>query len=184
MILKFKKLSPFAQFSLPANPGDAGYDLCVPTDIKKLVIPAFEYSRHQIDEHIDLTWTNKRLSEFYDGIANKVIINTKIALELPEGYYAQITEKSSVSGGKFNNKSGKWDMLGGIIVLAGTIDNGYRGAINVCLLNVTPYDFILTGGQKIAQLVIHKLNVFDLVEINELGETIRGESGFGSTGTH
>jgi len=64
----------------------------------------------------------------------------------------------------------------------GTIDADYRGEIGVILINLSDEDFIIEDGERIAQMVIHKHEQADWIEVNNLDETIRGAGGFGSTG--
>lgn len=67
---------------------------------------------------------------------------------------------------------------------AGVIDSDYRGEIKICLINNSNQDFVISHGDRIAQGILEKIKRFDSIEIvDELGETIRGEGGFGSTGT-
>lgn len=103
----------------------------------------------------------------------RTIVKTGLFIELPLGYEAQVRPRSGLAAKK------------GITVLnsPGTIDADYRGEIGVVLVNLSNEDFTITQGERIAQLVIakHERAVWELVE--ELGQTSRGEGGFGSTGT-
>lgn len=65
----------------------------------------------------------------------------------------------------------------------GTIDAGYRGELKVCLINLdlrTPIH--INRGERIAQLVVQKVELFDFTEADELDDTLRGDQGYGSTG--
>jgi dUTP pyrophosphatase len=98
-------------------------------------------------------------------------INTGIAVEIPKGYYGQIFDRSSM-GAK------------GLTVFGGVIDSGYRGEVIVCLHN-TAKDFswhTVSPGDKIAQMVILPVPEMQVVEVQELEESDRGEKGFGSSG--
>lgn len=64
----------------------------------------------------------------------------------------------------------------------GTIDNGYRGEIKAMFTNVSGGNYWVSVGEKVGQLVIHRLPEFKAVKVDELSETDRGENGFGSTG--
>jgi len=102
--------------------------------------------------------------------ATSTKIHTGISIELPEGYWAQICNRSSM--GKH-----------GFTVMGGIIDNAYRGEIMVMLTNPEQQEILsIEHGDKIAQLVIHKENKFGIDLVEELSITKRGESGFGSTG--
>ena len=64
----------------------------------------------------------------------------------------------------------------------GTIDSDYRGELRVALINLSKVPFEVTHGMRIAQLVIQAVEHADLVEVDSLDETERGEGGFGHTG--
>lgn len=97
------------------------------------------------------------------------MIATGVALEIPENYVGLVWDKSSI-GSK------------GIKTLGGVIDAQYRGEIKILLHNLedTPHTF--EAGHKIAQLLIQKIEFPELIEVDELSDTTRGEGGFGSTG--
>ncbi len=102
----------------------------------------------------------------------RAIVKTGLFIELPIGYEAQVRPRSGLAAKK------------GITVLnsPGTIDADYRGEIGVILVNLSNEDFTINHGERIAQLIIakHERAVWEEVEV--LGETSRGEGGFGSTG--
>lgn len=106
----------------------------------------------------------------------RVIVPTGIFIELPRGFEAQVRPRSGLA---FKN---------GVTVLntPGTIDNGFRGEIKVILINFGSEDFIIDNGMKIAQLCICPVatpsTILNIVSVDELSSTDRGESGFGSTG--
>lgn len=104
---------------------------------------------------------------------DRVIVKTGLFIELPIGYEAQVRPRSGLAAKK------------GITVLnaPGTIDADYRGEIGVILVNLSNENFIVENGERIAQLVISKHERAEWIEVKELSETIRGEGGFGSTGT-
>lgn len=102
------------------------------------------------------------------------LIPTGIAIAIPRGYEAQIRPRSGLAG-KF-----------GITLpnAPGTIDADYRGQIIVPLINLGREPYELTHGMRIAQMVIAAVAHAEIVEVDELDETRRGQNGFGSTGTH
>ncbi len=102
----------------------------------------------------------------------RVSVSTGIAMALPEGYVALVWDKSGVSH-KF-----------GVKVLGGVIDSGYRGEYLVGLVNLSQESFEIKVGQKIAQLLIQKVEHPEVEEVAELDETSRGDGRFGSTGVH
>ncbi len=93
-----------------------------------------------------------------------------ITSELPEGYFVRFHPKSGLA------------VKNGIDVLAGVIDNGYRGEWIVVLVNLGSEPKEFKSGDKIAQAIVQKLEATEIVEVDELSETQRGEGGFGSTG--
>lgn len=99
------------------------------------------------------------------------LIDTGIAIELPEGYEAQVRPRSGLA-------------TKGITVMntPGTIDNDYRGEIKIIMVNHAHQMFTINKGDRIAQLVIAPFYKAEVKEVEELSETERGESGFGSTG--
>ena len=102
--------------------------------------------------------------------SNTVKVRTGLQMILPEGFEAQIRPKSGLS-------------LQGLHVHLGTIDNGYEGEImvNTCCLNNREY--VIKKGEKIAQIVIQKIEQFEVEEIFEIeNKSTRGSGGFGSTG--
>ncbi len=102
----------------------------------------------------------------------RTIVKTGLFIELPIGYEAQVRPRSGLAAKK------------GITVLnaPGTIDADYRGEIGVILVNLSNEDFTVEHGERIAQLVIAKHERALWKEVEKLGETSRGEGGFGSTG--
>ena len=96
-------------------------------------------------------------------------VPTGIKVAIPEGYMGLVWDKSGVS-------------LRGVHRLAGVIDSGYRGEVKVVLANMSDEPFVISKGMKIAQLLIQPVTAVKVVEVEDLGETPRGEGGFGSTG--
>ena len=104
----------------------------------------------------------------------RVIIPTGLFIELPEGYEAQIRPRSGLA---FKH---------GITVLnsPGTIDADYRGEIKVILINLSGEEFVVKNGERICQMVIAQYSKANLIAIDSLSDTVRGEGGFGHTGKH
>lgn len=100
------------------------------------------------------------------------IVPTGIAISLPKGYEAQVRPRSGLAAKH------------GITVVnsPGTIDSDYRGEIKVILTKLTPDHYTINEGERIAQLVITKVEQPILEEVEDLDSTDRGEKGFGSTG--
>ena len=104
----------------------------------------------------------------------RAIIKTGLYIELPIGYEAQVRPRSGLAAKK------------GITVLntPGTIDADYRGEVGVILVNLSNEAYILSDGERIAQLVIAKHERAQWIETSLLSETSRGSGGFGSTGSN
>ena len=67
----------------------------------------------------------------------------------------------------------------------GTIDAGYRGEIKVCLINLDPHNSIrIKRGDRIAQMLVQRVEMFTFNEVDSLDDSDRGEGGYGSTGGH
>jgi len=108
----------------------------------------------------------------------RCVIKTGISLAIPEGYVGLIWPRSGLAVKK------------GVDVLAGVVDAGYRGEVMVCLLN-TQYFCDISGqedhidinvGDRIAQILFQRVPYFKLIEVDDLKDTERSESGFGSSG--
>ncbi len=106
------------------------------------------------------------------GPGKTEIIPNGVSVEIPEGYEGQIRGRSGLAF-----KHGVCT-LGGV----GTVDNDYRGPLNTCLYNASGLTFNVMPGDRIAQLVICRVERVTVVEVDELSETARGEGGMGSTG--
>lgn len=98
-------------------------------------------------------------------------ISTGIKMEIPEGFVGLVWDKSGVA---FNK---------GIKTMAGVIDSGYRGEIMIVLINHSKENFEIKKGQKIAQMLIQKIENPKIEIVDSLNDnTERGEGGFGHTG--
>jgi len=116
--------------------------------------------RANLDEPVTLQPLERRL------------IPTGLHIALPAGYEAQVRPRSGLALKK------------GITVLntPGTIDADYRGEIGVVLINLSQEPFIVNDGERIAQMVIARHEQGELIEVEVLDETERGEGGYGHTG--
>jgi len=95
---------------------------------------------------------------------------TGIALSIPAGYALLVWDKSGLSANF------------GIKTMAGVIDSGFRGECKIVLLNVGQKSYKIRKGDKIAQLLLQKIEDAEIEEVKELDKTERGDRGFGSTG--
>lgn len=99
-------------------------------------------------------------------------INTDLRLEIPEGFFGAVYPRSS-TGVK------RHLMLANTV---GIIDSDYRGEIMIFMYNYGNNPQVIKKGDRIAQLVIQPYERCELIKVDSLEETDRGESGFGSTG--
>ncbi|MGQ7853093.1 dUTP diphosphatase [Pedobacter sp. WC2501] len=102
----------------------------------------------------------------------RLLVPTGLFIELPIGYEAQIRPRSGLA-----YKHGI-----SIVNSPGTIDADYRGEIKVLLVNLSDTDFKIVNGDRIAQMVVAKHETVSWQSVTELGETARGEGGYGHTG--
>ncbi len=102
----------------------------------------------------------------------RALIPTGLFIELPEGYEAQIRPRSGLA------------IKQGITCLnsPGTIDADYRGEIKIILINLSKRECVIHPGDRIAQMVIQKVEQVVLKEVEQIAVTIRNEGGFGHTG--
>lgn len=100
------------------------------------------------------------------------LIPTGLFIELPQGYEAQIRPRSGMA------------LKQGITCLnsPGTVDADYRGELKVILINLSNTVQVIHPGDRIAQMIIAKTETAQLIQVNELNESVRGEGGFGHTG--
>ena len=102
----------------------------------------------------------------------RMLIPTGIFIEIPQGYEAQIRPRSGLA------------IKNGITCLnsPGTIDADYRGEIKIILINLSQEEQVIHHGDRIAQMIIQKVERAAWKEVNELKITVRNEGGFGHTG--
>ena len=104
------------------------------------------------------------------GPMEKKVIRTGIKMAIPKGYAGLIWDRSGMAA----NHS--------IHTMAGVIDSGYRGEIQVVLINLGKQDFKIEKSMRIAQMLIHAVPDLKIEEVQELDETERGSKAFGSSG--
>ena len=102
----------------------------------------------------------------------RCLVPTGLHIALPAGYEAQVRPRSGLA------------LKRGITVLnaPGTVDADYRGEVGVLLINLSAEDFVINDGERIAQMVIARHETAELLEVDVLDETERGEGGYGHTG--
>ena len=105
----------------------------------------------------------------------RLVVGTGIALALPLGTVGLVHPRSGLAA-----RSGL-----SIVNAPGTVDAGYRGEIKVCLINLDPDEPIeLVRGDRVAQLLVQKVELVEFVEVPSLDDTSRGSGGHGSSGGH
>jgi dUTP pyrophosphatase len=103
----------------------------------------------------------------------RALVGTGVALALPEGYVAFVQPRSGLAA-----RHGV-----SIVNTPGTVDSGYRGEIKVLLVNHDPSQPVeLRRGDRVAQLVVQRVEHARFVEVDELPDSARGAGGYGSTG--
>lgn len=102
----------------------------------------------------------------------RAMVPTGLYMAIPEGFEGQVRPRSGLAAKR------------GVTVLntPGTIDADYRGEIKVILVNLSPDEFVIEPGERIAQMVFARHEKAEWEEVESLEETLRGEGGFGSTG--
>jgi len=99
-----------------------------------------------------------------------VAVKTGITVELPRSTVGLIWDKSGLA------------LKSGIKVMGGVIDESYRGEIGVIVTNLSDKNHGVKIGDKIAQLLVQKIERPEILEVKDLSDTERSEKGFGSTG--
>ena len=100
----------------------------------------------------------------------QITVSTGIRIKLPPGTYGRVAPRSGLA------------VKYGIDVLAGVIDEDYRGEVKVILINHGDKDFNINCFDRIAQLVVEQIQSPEIKHVISLDDTDRGEGGFGSTG--
>jgi len=135
--------------------------------VKKLkgnaVVPKYA---HEGDAAMDLF----AAEDYVVGAGKRVLVSTGIAMELPEGYWANIRGKSGLAFKK------------GISILGGVIEHIYRGEYGVVVLNTGDEDFVIRVGDKVAQVVVAPVASVGVEVVGELSDSVRGDGAWGSTG--
>jgi len=98
------------------------------------------------------------------------IVKTGIAMEFPEGYVFLVWDKSGIS-----TKTG-------VTTIAGVVDAGYRGELQIAVINLGQESYTFEKGKKVAQGLLQPVVCAHVEEVFELSDSSRGDRGFGSTG--
>lgn len=116
----------------------------------------------------------KANADYFLPAGFRELILTGVSIQLPKNMVALIHPRSGLA------------LKHGVTVLnaPGTIDSNYRGEIGVILHNTSNEHFTIKRGDRIAQLVFQEVVTADFIQVDELSDTERGTSGFGSTGSN
>lgn len=98
------------------------------------------------------------------------MVRTGVAMKVPEGYVGLVWDKSGRA------------VKEGLTTMAGVIDSGYRGEVQIVILNTSTEAITIEAGQKVAQILIQPVICAMIQEVSQLDDTSRGDNGFGSTG--
>lgn len=158
-----------------AKDGDVGLDIAIALPYKEGWEKAVEEYKEECYSR-DETPDNNYINELTHGV---IVINpgcrhlvpTDIRIEIPYTHWAAIEARSSTSKQS-------------IIVPKGVIDPGYRGELFAQLINVGNAPVVIRHGDRLIQLILQERTIkdFEVVEVDELSESERGETGFGSSG--
>jgi dUTP pyrophosphatase len=129
------------------------------------IIPVYA---HEGDAGMDLFSVEKYLLKPME----RCLVSTGVKFEIPLGYEIQIRPRSGLALKKGISMPNS----------PGTIDSGYRGEIEVIIINHGNEDFEINPGDRIAQIILNKVENIEIEEADELEGSSRGEGGFGSTG--
>lgn len=135
--------------------------------VKKLdpTLPDLQYAKAG-DAGLDL-YASKR-TVLTPGV--QTAVPSGVALEIPAGYVGLIWDKSGLS------------IKYGLKTLGGVVDSGYRGEVMIGMINLSDTEHIFEKGDKVAQMLIQKVEHATFEVVDELSDTERGATGFGSSG--
>lgn len=104
----------------------------------------------------------------------RALVATGVAVAIPEGHAGLVVPRSGLA------------VDHGVTVVngPGLVDSGYRGELKVALINLGGSPYLIERGARIAQLVVVGVAALEMVAVDELPDSVRGDGGFGSTGSH
>lgn len=121
---------------------------------------------HEADAGYDLRTPERVVLRRHDCVC----IDTGVHIAIPDGWYGKLESKSGLN------------VKHSIVSLGGVIDSSYTGSIVAKLYNFGNEDYVFEAGDKVVQIVFMQCGNFSLALVDNLEETERGNSGFGSTG--
>jgi len=171
--LRVKRLSKTAQIPKAGSEGAAGLDLYADIGAPR----QHNCEDHQVacgnvvsPSYLCNICIKERNNTMIIPPQSKALVPLNIALEIPWGFYGRIAPRSSMA-------------MKHVAVGAGVVDSDYRGPVGVVLFNLSPGNNLeIKTGDRIAQLILEKISLPHVWEVDELEDTRRGAGGFGSTG--
>ena len=134
--------------------------------VKKIAEKALIPTKHNPhDAAFDLYAVNDILIP----IGTTDIVHTGICIEIPSGYFGKIESRSSLA-------------KRGIFCTAGVIDSGYRGEVMIVMNNMSQQNYPIKQGDRIAQMIIHRVENIEVGTSESLDENLDRGGGFGSSG--
>ena len=134
--------------------------------VKKIVEQALPPTKHNPN---DAAFDLYAVSDMQIPVNTTDIVHTGICIEIPTGYFGKIESRSSLA-------------KRGIFCTAGVIDSGYRGEIMIVMNNFSHDNYSVKQGDRIAQMIIHKVQNFEIIASDILDEKLDRGGGFGSSG--
>jgi dUTP pyrophosphatase len=134
--------------------------------VKKIVEQALPPTKHNPN---DAAFDLYAVKDMQIPVNTTDIVHTGICIEIPKGYFGKIESRSSLA-------------KRGIFCTAGVIDSGYRDEIMVVMNNLSQDNYSVKQGDRIAQMIIHRVQNFDIIESDSLDEKLDRGGGFGSSG--
>lgn len=158
--IPFKVLRPDTQLPIPSKPGDAGADARI-MGFKEIVNSKGEKKLVEVEVE---SYVLKPLE--------RVGCPLGFSTAIPDGYYFKVVPRSGLA---------LWDGLS-IVNSPGTIDSGYRNEWMAIVVNLSNKEVTLHKGDRICQIILSKMNEYEVFETDQLPDSERGLGGFGSTG--
>jgi len=163
--MKILKLYKDSKLPQKSHPTDSGFDVFV-NNISKTIKTI--NGKEEFITNKDFLLNNK----IYLNPRERILIGTGISASVKSGYEIQVRPRSGMA-----LKNGL-----SIVNTPGTVDSSYRGEICIILINLSNVIQEIKKDMKIAQLVVAPVILDDIIEVDHFEETIRNDSGFGSTG--
>lgn len=168
--LRVQLLSDNATLPCRLSHQAAGYDLFRCLFIYRVlssINPSIYYTLHVSVIRADLTFSAETTTIPARG---RAVVRTDISIAIPDGTYGRVASRSGLA------------VKHGIDVGAGVVDADYRGPLGVVLFNHSNADFVISIGDRIAQLILETIVTPPIEAVAALNATPRGAGGFGSTG--